>query len=231
MFFMNYKKIGVIVADRDEFLPLEKIAKQGEFKEFAFLKRKVVEFNYKNAHIVAIECGTGKVNAAAAAVFLLNEGCKVVLNYGLSGGISGISRGEICICDKFSEHDFDLTPLGYKPCEKPGQEYIYPSSPEINMILSEIIKDAKTGAAVTGDRFVSDKKTRDFLKDEFGAMCCDMETAAIAYVCSYSGLPFASVRRVSDDADETAAENYREMNSVHNLQLHEIILECADKLS
>ena len=26
---------------------------------------------------------------------------------------------------EFLEHDFDLTGIGYKPCEKPSQKYIY----------------------------------------------------------------------------------------------------------
>ena len=85
---------------------------------------------------------------------------------------------------------------------------------------------------MTGDCFVCDEKLRSFLRDEFGAMCCDMETAAIAYVCEYAGVPFASqtfasVRRVSDDAGESALESYREMNTSGETVLSDFILECA----
>ena len=66
-----------------------------------------------------------------------------------------------------------------------------------------------------------------FLKDEFGAMSCDMETAAIAYVCEYASVPFASVRRISDDAGEDAAVSYRELNSSSEPELSDFILECA----
>jgi hypothetical protein len=40
-------------------------------------------------------------------------------------------------------------------------------------------------------------------------------------------VPFAAVRRVSDDAGESALESYREMNTSHETVLSDFILECA----
>ena len=224
------KKIGIIVADSDEFAPLEERIKKGGYTEKSFLKRKILEFNMCGTQISAILCGIGKVNAAAAAAHLVDTGCDIILNYGLSGGISGIRRGELCLCTEFLEHDFDLTSIGYKPCEKPGQRtYIYKSDKRLNGLIKSLLPEIKEGVAVTGDRFVCDEKLRGFLKDEFGAMCCDMETAAIAYVCEYAGLPFAAVRRVSDDAGESAVDNYRDMNTSGETVLSDFILACAEK--
>ena len=135
------------------------------------------------------------------------------------------------IADTFTEHDFDLTGLGYKPCQKPGQEYIYRSSDDINKILKAIIPDAKVGMAVSGDCFVSDSAKRDFLKSEFGAMACDMETAAIAYVCSVYNIKFGCVRKISDDAASSAADNYRELNALAEDVLIKVLLEVAQRLS
>lgn len=222
------KKIGIIVADKDEFAPLEEKIKKGEYIEKTFLKRKILEFKIGTIEICAMLCGIGKANAAAGAVHLVDTGCEIILNYGLSGGISGIRRGEICLCNKFLEHDFNLTTIGYKPCEKPDQDsYIYNSDKRLNSIIKSLLPDIKEGLAVTGDCFVCDEKLRSFLKEEFGAMCCDMETAAIAYVCEYAGVPFAAVRRVSDDAGETALESYREMNTSGETVISDFILECA----
>ena len=226
----NIKKIGIIVADKDEFAPLEENIKKGEYTERAFLKRKILEFKIGNSDICAMLCGIGKVNAASGTAHLIDTGCEIILNYGLSGGISGIRRGEICLCTEFLEHDFDLTTIGYKPCEKPDQEtYIYNSDNRLNGIIKSLLPDMKEGLAVTGDRFVCDEKLRSFLKEEFGAMCCDMETAAIAYVCEYAGVPFAAVRRISDDAGESALESYREMNTAQETVLSDFILKCAEK--
>ena len=122
------KKIGIIVADSDEFAPLEENIKRGKYTEKTFLKRRIIEFKIGDTELCAMLCGIGKVNAAAGAAHLVDIGCEIILNYGLSGGISGVRRGEICLCTEFLEHDFNLTTIGYKPCEKPGQEsFVYNS--------------------------------------------------------------------------------------------------------
>ena len=223
-------KIGIIVADADEFAPLEESIKKGGYTQKEFLKRKILQFKKGETEICAMLCGIGKVNAAAAAAHMVDTGCDIILNYGFSGGISGIRRGELCLCTEFLEHDFDLTTIGYKPCEKPAQDsYVYKSDRRLNMVIKSLLPEIKEGVAVTGDRFVCDSGLREFLKEEFGAMCCDMETAAIAYVCEYAGVPFAAVRKVSDDAGESAAENYREMNTSRETVLSDFILACAEK--
>ena len=54
-------------------------------------------------------------------------------------------------------------------------------------------------------------------------MSCDMETAAIAYVCEYSDTPFLSVRRVSDDAGNDAKNAYRAMNTSDETLLYDYV--------
>lgn len=223
----NFKKIGIIVADDDEFKPLAERACRGEFTETAFLKRRMLNFKAGCAEVSAILCGIGKVNAAAAAAHLVDTDCEIILNYGLSGGISGVARGDICVCSRFLEHDFDLTGIGYRPCEKPGQTYIYKANEKLTELALSRIPGAVSGTAATGDCFVSDPELRDFLKAEFNATCCDMETAAIAYVCEYAGIPFACVRRISDDAGADAAVSYREMNTSGDVSLSDFIIDFA----
>ena len=166
-------------------------------------------------------------HAAAAAAHLADEGCEIMLNYGLSGGISRVRRGDICVCTRFLEHDFDLSGIGYRLCEKPGQTYIYEADEQLNGMILSLLPGAVTGTAVTGDCFVNDGALREKLKTEFDDVCSDMETAAVAYVCSFAGIPFASVRRISDDAGADALTSYREMNSSGETVLSDFILECA----
>lgn len=223
------KNIGIIVADADEFTPLADIIKKGDYTEEFFLKRRMLHFKTDNAKITAMLCGIGKVNAAAAAAHLVDMGCEIILNYGLSGGVGKTSRGGLCLCDRFLEHDFDLTMIGYRPCEKPAQEsYIYKADGRLNDLIKETVKGINVGTAVTGDCFICDSKKSEYLKETFGALSCDMETAAIAYVCEYSGVPFAAVRKISDGADEQAAENYREENVSGKDDLQKLILRIAD---
>ena len=71
---------------------------------------------------------------------------------------------------------------------------------------------------------------RDALKKDFGINACDMETAAIAYVASLSDTPFASLRRVSDDAGEDATEDYHDMNNKPMSDLPMLLLKSVNSL-
>ena len=227
-------KIGIIVADVEEYKPLAELIEKGEFKSYNFLGRKghsfFVETKSGKAHVISILCGIGKVNATAAAMHLVDIGCNYIMNFGLSGGISGISRGEVMLCNRFMEHDFDLTGIGYKPCEKPAQEYIYNVSAEIQNLVISIFGDIKVGMALSGDRFICNATDRDFFKENFGAMSCDMETAAIAYVAENAGIPFISLRRISDDAGDDAVNTYTEMNNISDATLTDCIFDIIKSL-
>lgn len=226
---MNKLKIGIVIADTDEYKPLTECIENGEFEPFSFLGRTGHKFEIETstgkAEVISLLCGIGKVNATAAATHFVDLGCDIILNYGLSGGVSGIGRGELCICSRFLEHDFDLTGIGYKPCEKPQQKYIYEANTALTKLCEGIVPDVKKGTAVSGDSFICDEEVRLKLKNEFGAMSCDMETAAIAYVCDFANIPFLALRRISDDAGSDAVESYREMNSSDETLLSDYIIE------
>ncbi len=218
-------KIGIIVADYDEYAPLLEEINQYSPQEYKYFNRLAVSFRCNDTDIICINCGIGKVNAATAATHLADIGCTYILNYGLSGGISRVHRGEVVLPDKFLEHDFDLTGIGYKPCEKPSQKYIYEAD---NILLQKAklaIGECVGGTAVCGDRFICNAVDRDFLRDTFDATTCDMETAAIASVCDMANIPYLSLRRVSDDAGEDAYANYNDMNTLEGQTLSEVFLK------
>lgn len=210
-------KVGLVIADDAEYAALKNI------KEIKLVSKNFnireghtfcLEKNGKTISVWAVCCGVGTVNAAVATQHLIDYGTDILVNYGLSGGISGVSRGEDVIGTSFFEYDFDLTCMGYKPCEKPGQKYIFDADERLVELALKVATPAKSGKFASGDRFVSDPRLRDMLKENFGAICCDMETAAIGSAAYFSGVPFISLRRVSDDAGEDATETYREMNNV-----------------
>lgn len=225
---MKNFKIGVVVADSDEYLPL--VSSIANKKEYKYFNRNAVAFDIKDVTVICINCGIGKVNAATAATHLVDNGCTYILNYGLSGGISGVKRGEVVLPDKFLEHDFDLTGIGYKPCEKPSQKYIYEADKQLLKKVQSAIGKCAHGTAVCGDRFICNSEDRDFLRDTFNATTCDMETAAIASVCDMAKVPYLSIRRVSDDAGEDAYTNYSDMNTRDGQTLSEIFIKAIDAL-
>lgn len=209
--------IGVVIADKEEYLPFAPYAEQHNAVSDGFFGRDGVSFEIagknRKARVHCIVSKIGKVNAAAAATHLIDKGADIILNFGLSGGVSGVNRGDLVIANRFLEHDFDLTMIGYKPCEKPGQEYIYDADSRLVSIFSQQLPDVVQGTAVCGDRFICNEADRNFLRDTFGAVSCDMETGAIAAVCAMAGIPYIALRRVSDDAGSDAESSYREMNN------------------
>ncbi|MBO4431995.1 MAG: 5'-methylthioadenosine/S-adenosylhomocysteine nucleosidase [Clostridia bacterium] len=221
---MSYKKIGIVVADKDEFEPF--INSLDCPKNITTPFKSAFEFMCGSASVTALLCGIGKVNAATAAMYLIDSGCDFILNFGLSGGLKGIGRGEYILPESFLEHDFDLTLLGYKPCEKPRQTYIYSAHKET---IDKIVKAGIAvpgGTAVCGDRFISSDIDREFLIKTFSANSCDMETAAIASVCSITGIPFVSLRRISDDASNNATEVYRDIKKDDGIPLSDASYSC-----
>lgn len=226
---MKEVKVGIIVADADEYEPFAQTIEKGEYCDYSFLRRRAHKFSIETekgkANVISILCGIGKVNAAACAMYLVDIGCDIILNYGLSGGVSGICKGEISAPDRFLEHDFDLSAIGYKLCEKPLQKYIYSADKNLMEVAKKVIPDLKIGTAVSGDHFICDDAVRKSLKKNFSAMSCDMETAAIAYVCEFSNTPFLALRRISDDAGSDATASYREMNTSGETLLSDYIIE------
>lgn len=226
---MKNLKIGVVVADVEEYKPLcdlwNEFSVDGNIKMARDNDTYLLETENGSAEVLCINCGIGKVNAAAATAHLIDLGCSVILNYGLSGGISGVRRGEIVVADRFLEHDFDLTTIGYKPCEKPRQKYIYDAHKQLLKLIKGINPNIKCGTAVCGDRFICSEKDRDFFKSNFSAISCDMETAAIASVCDMFSVPFIALRRISDDAGESAVDSYNEMNTAGETVLTDVFAE------
>lgn len=228
---MPEMKIGVVVADPDEYTPLaQSLAKYTAPAPFEYFFREGIKFYINGCEIICINCGLGKVNAAAGTMYLIDCGCTHILNYGLSGGVSHVRRGELTVPDRFLEHDFDLSAIGYEPCEKPGQKYIYEADKQLSAIFAEALGGAVSGTAVCGDSFICDADVRDRLYKNFGAVSCDMETAAIASVCDMTATPFCALRRISDDAGESAVDSYRCMNINEGETLCELFVKCLTAL-
>ena len=61
---------------------------------------------------------------------------------------------------------------------------------------------------VSGDQFISDKAKKEWLIEQFGGSCTEMEGAAIAQAAYLNGIPFLIIRAISDKADDSAGMDY-----------------------
>lgn len=223
------KNIGLVFADTMEYGPFLEWAKSKNCKEFDLRGNDALSLDFENngrtLSLTAVKCGIGKVNAASATSVLISEkAAEYILNAGLSGAVHGLKREDMVAGESYIECDFDLTSIGYGLGVKPdGQNYLYKADEKLlsYAVKSKGIKKAKLG---TGDVFLTDSGKKKLFYDTFGIESFDMETAAIASVCDKCKIPMLSLRKISDDADGSAVEDYREMNDRQESCLTELLV-------
>lgn len=227
----KYSKIGVVIADDQEYLPFVKYFSKYENEKINVGGFEAYKFIIGEAEVIAMFSGMGKVNAACATTTLIHVcGCDLILNEGLSGGLQ-VSISSFIVAERFVEHDFDLTPIGYPLAKKPFEEIFIEADKEL-VEFAEGLECAKVtrGTLGTGDSFISDaEKTALFIK-EFNETACDMESAAIASVCKRNNIPLIAIRKVSDNAEEDSGVEYREMNNKQEADLSIVIEEIVLKV-
>ena len=177
-------------------------------------------FNFIKGKIHGIEtvmcvCGVGKVFAALCAqTMILHYSPNLIINVGVGGNLtSTLKIGDITIAENLVQHDMDTTPLGDPPgliseinivkfeCDKKTVD-------KICSICDEIGINYKKGTIATGDRFIASKEEKTRLVTLFNAVSCDMEGGAIAQACYINKVPFAAIRALSDDADNSSPSDF-----------------------
>lgn len=226
---------GVVFADSMEYSPFLDWARTRSAKEGRAYGNDYVELDFESdgrkMHIVAMKSGIGKVNAAAATAYLISERkADLILNAGLSGAVSSLIRGDMVAGESYIECDFDMTAVGNKPGQKcDGQTSLLPADGKLlsYALESRGVKKAPCG---TGDLFLSDPVKRDYFKETFAIQSFDMESAAIASVCEKAEVPMLSLRKISDDADDSSVEDYREMNNLKESCLTELLVNIFTRI-
>ena len=228
-------KIGNIIADEKEFIPFKECLKSFDGYEYTTQYgfeevRTVFGDDDCKIELVTIFSRVGKVPAGSAAAYLIVQGCEYIINSGLSGAISGVHIDDFVAGTQYQMTDFDMSAIGIEKGMFCDYESIFYADSLLLEAFMNCFPFAKQGKLAPGAIFVADSETKHYLKSNFNAIACDMESAAIAYVCHRAGVPFFSFRRVSDDADDTAYESYREMNEKAEENLFELTCDFLKEL-
>lgn len=165
--------------------------------------------------VCIVQCGIGKVNAAALAQLLILEGAKQVIFTGVAGAVDPrLQVGDIVISRECLQHDVDVRALGYELGQVPGEALRWPAD---EGLIAAAERAAKTlggvqvlcGCVLSGDQFIADGAKVAALQTTFAGSCVEMEGAAVAQVCSRAGVPFVVIRSISDSADGSAQVDFR----------------------
>lgn len=166
-----------------------------------------------NVDVVTVQCGEGKVNAALATQILIDRfGVNELINIGCAGSLNDtLDIGDFVVSTEVVQHDFDVTALGYEMGEISSLGTIaFKADEKLIAYACDAIAAAApgrtvvTGRVCTGDLFVSTAEQKQFIIDNFGGDCAEMEGAAAGQVATVNNVPFVVIRAMSDNADNAA---------------------------
>lgn len=194
--------------------------------------------------VVVARCGIGKVCAAMCVQAMIDRfSVDCVINTGVAGGLHpDLQVGDLVLCTKAVQHDFDVTALGYvkgylctgeggsEPTWFTADEKLRQAFAQAAASLERPLR-VREGAIASGDLFVSGGAVKDEIRSAFGADAAEMEGAAVAQVAAANGVPFLVVRAISDLADGSAPVSYatfEEMAAENCAALTLAFLETAD---
>jgi adenosylhomocysteine nucleosidase len=164
-----------------------------------------------NNEIVLWKCGIGKVNAAIGTMRLVQEHHPdVIISTGLAGGIdSKMQVMDVLAASQCVYHDVDCgSSLNCTLGQVQGLPARYDADKQLLSHASTVPTSADerlmNGLICTGDQFITDRERQNVIKQNFpDGMACDMESAAIAQTCHLLGIPFLSLRVISDTPGRT----------------------------
>jgi len=185
--------------------------------------------------IVLAETGVGMTNAAMTTQRMIDTyHPRTVIFTGIAGAIDSSMRiGDIAVPKFWKEHDYGYygangfqpnSPTAYSTSvDSLSKDYAFGADSTLLAIVSGLshdslgliaIDDRKPevrvgGLGVSGNSFIDSKEKREWLSSKFNAEVTDMESAAVAQVCSVNDLPFIVFRSASDLAGGSGSESAR----------------------
>ena len=156
--------------------------------------------------VILAKCGIGKVNAAINTYKLINEfHPDLLLNTGVAGSATSRTRiGDVLVADYVSYHDVWCGP-GTQPGVADGMDVFMKCDPEIiNLSFKLLAGDRlQVGLICSGDMFIDSVEEITRIRSLFPeVVAVDMESAAIAQVCTMEGVKFNIIRVISDTPGE-----------------------------
>lgn len=160
-----------------------------------------IEINIPNVEVIYVETGMGKVNAAMKTMRAICEyHPDMVINYGSAGTLNH-NIGDIIVCNRFIDRDLQKVTVNGVV-----SEIVFGTDAARDVLTEQRLTErAKVlwGTCNTGDSFIT--SGADIEGDVI-----DMESYAIADVCREMGIPFVSVKYVTDVVGQNSVESWQE---------------------
>ena len=229
-------KLGIIGAMAVEIETLKE-----NMAELTVTSRTGMEFyegTLEGLPVVVVQSGIGKVNAAICTQILCDcYGVTHLVNTGIAGSLcADLDIGDLVVSQDAMYHDFDCNAFGYPSGKVPGMDVIaFPADETMRnyaFTAAEAVNPGhtRTGRIASGDQFVASKELKQKIIDITGALCTEMEGAAIAQTAYRNGLPFVILRAISDKADDSADMDYPTFERIAAHRCAEVTRNLAKQL-
>ena len=187
---------------------------------------------------VVVQCGVGKVNAAMCAQILCSVfGVTHLVNTGIAGSLcADLDIGDLVVSKDAMYHDFDCVHFGYEMGRVPGMDTVaFPADEKMigyALAAAEEVNPghSRTGRVASGDLFVAEKSAKNRIIEKTGAVCTEMEGAAIAQTAYRNKVPFVILRAISDKADDSAEMDYPTFEAIAARRCAEVTVNMASQL-
>ena len=193
-------KLGIITAMGSEYDQLAQLlADKVEQNEG---RHQYITGHLGDNELVLMQCGIGKVNAAAGTADLIHaHHPDCIISTGVAGGIDKCLKVmEVVVSSRIVYHD-----VWCGEGNAYGQVQGLPLYFEGNRTLLDCALGLASetrihdGLSCTGDKFITDRTELNEIKKQFpDGLAVDMESGAIAHVCYLNKISFISFRIISD---------------------------------
>lgn len=190
--------------------------------------------------VVLVVCGVGKVNAALCVQVLCDcFGVTHLVNTGVAGSLcSELDIGDFVISQDAMYHDFT--------CRVLNPDYVVGQVPGLPVLAFQADKTlidyamaasrklpsgkARVGRVASGDQFIAEKSAKEKIIADTGALCTEMEGAAIAHAAWRNNVPFVIIRAISDKADNSAEMDFPTFEAIAAKSCATFVLEFTKLL-
>lgn len=205
------RKIGLVVALGCEAGSME--ATLGEkVSEEQIGNMRITEYMSNGAQLYIIETGIGEISAAVATSALIYlKGVSAIINFGLAGSLKSNYKAKDIVSIRELVH-YDFT-LDSSDPDKTGK-YLFNEDNFVNVVSYGIFADAVKSLGISevrvasGDKFINSGALKEHLVNKFDCDIADMESMGIYLACKQNNIPCVMIKAISDNADESASEDF-----------------------
>lgn len=158
--------------------------------------------------VFVLSGGLGKSFAAASAEYAIDAWTpNLVIDFGAAGAlVEGLRAGDLVNSNSVVEHD--IAPLKKRSDPIPARTIAdVPEFPSFKTIADGL--RVCVGGIAAGEENIETVEQRRDLASRFNAIAVTWETSAIARVCGFHNVPFASVRMITDVGEGELLEEYK----------------------